>query len=302
MAKRKYDIDALLEAGKDAHLTDNYMGEKKQSKVDGDEFVKLKIEDIEDNPLQPRKNIKNTELQELAKSIELHGLIHPITVIRVSDKKLVLLAGQRRVLAYKYLGKKEIPAIVREDDRFENLEKLDMLNDSTTAKVLFEISVSENESREALSPLELALSIDEVLKKKVYLSVNEVANVLGKSKAYISKIYSTLKLAKPILNDIAETRGVGHIEALYELQKIKDQDLQIKLYKKLKEGSINIDNIKTHSVKRKKDNISYDFKISKNNTLLKINTKLLSENEKEDMHNNLQRVIDKYINKNRKIY
>lgn len=295
MAKKKYDIDALLEAGKDAHLTDNFVDISQPNSVDGERYLKLKISELEDNPLQPRKAIRDEELQELAKSIELHGLIHPITVMRVSDKKLVLLAGQRRLLAYKYLKKEEIPAIVREDERFKNLAKLDMLNDATIAKILFEISVSENESREPLTPLELALSIDEVLKKKVYKSVNEVAGVLGKSKAYISKIYSTLKLAKPILKDIEETRGVGHIEALYELQKIKDETLQVDLYKKLKAGEINIDNIKVYSVVKKKNTKVYDFKISKNNISLKINTKNLSESKKNNMNDELQKIIDKYI-------
>jgi len=295
MAKKKYDINALMEAGKDAHLTDNFVDISNPNKIEGETFVKLKIGEIEDNPLQPRKSIQDNELQELVKSIELHGLIHPITVMRVSDKKLVILAGQRRLLAYKYLKKEEIPAIVREDDRFKNLAKLDMLNDASIVKILFEISVSENESREPLTPLELALSIDEVLKKKVYTSVNEVAKVLGKSKAYISKIYSTLKLAKPILKDIEETRGVGHIEALYELQKIKDETLQIDLYYKLKSGEINIDNIRVHSVSKKKTQNVYDFKISKNSVFLKINTKALSEEKRVAMNDELQAIVNKYI-------
>jgi ParB family chromosome partitioning protein len=295
MAKKKYDINALMEAGKDAHLTDNFVDITQPNKVDGETFQKLQLGEIEDNPLQPRKYIQDNELKDLVKSIELHGLIHPITVMRVSDKKLVILAGQRRLLAYKYLKREEIPAIVREDDRFKNLAKLDMLNDASIAKILFEISVSENESREPLTPLELALSIDEVLKKKVYASVNEVAKVLGKSKAYISKIYSTLKLSKPILKDIEETRGVGHIEALYELQKIKDETLQVDLYYKLKAGEINIDNIRVYSVKKKKIQNTYDFMISKNSVHLKINTKSLSEEKKVAMHDALQEIVDKYV-------
>jgi len=295
MAKKKYDINALMEAGKDAHLTDNFVDIAQSNSVDGETFVKLRLDDVEDNPLQPRKSIQEGELQELVKSIELHGLIHPITVMRVSDKKLIILAGQRRLLAYKHLKREEIPAIVREDERFKNFAKLDMLNDATIAKILFEISVSENESREPLTPLELALSIDEVLKKKVYSSVNEVAKVLGKSKAYISKIYSTLRLAKPILKDIEETRGIGHIEALYELQKVKDETLQVELYHKLKAGEINIDNIRVHSVAKKKTQYAYDFKISKNSVQLKINTKELSDEKRVAMNDALQRIVDEYL-------
>jgi len=297
MAKKNFNISAILEAGKNAHLSDNFIDVRDNNSVDGDVFIKLPIEDIEPNPLQPRKSIKEEELQELIKSIKLHGLIHPITVVKVSDKKQILLAGQRRLLAYKYMGEKEIPAIVREDKRVQDLEKLDMINDINISKILFEISVSENESREALTPLELALSIDEVLKKNIYASINEVAQVLGKSKAYISKIHSTIKLAKPILKDIEDTRAVGHIEALYELQKIKDETLQVDLYHKLKAGEINIDNIKAHSVIKKNSRPIYDFKISKNRVQMVINTQSISEENKLAMQSDLQSIIDKYIKK-----
>ena len=297
MAKKKFDLDAIMEAGSDAHLTDNFVNISTAQEIEGEKFEYLNVDDIEENPLQPRKIIDDLELKELASNIELHGLIQPISVIKVSDKKLILLAGQRRLLAHKQLKKKKIKAIVREDERFTNLAELDWLNDTTTTKVLFEISVSENDSREDLAPLDLALSMDEVLKKGAYKTINEIANVLGKSKTYISKIYSTLRLSKPILEDLAKTRGVGHIEALYELQKIKDHDLQVSLYKKLKAGEINIDNIRVYSVKKPKIvKMAYDFKISKNNVMLKINTKLLSDEKKEAMNSKLQKIIDEYIN------
>ncbi len=296
MAKKKFDLDAIMEAGSDAHLTDNFINISEGNEIEGEKFEYLNVDEIEENPLQPRKMIDEKELKELASNIELHGLIQPITVIKVSDKKLILLAGQRRLLAHKQLKKEKIKAIVREDERFSNLEELDWLNDVTITKVLFEISVSENDSRADLTPLDLALSMDEVLKKGAYKTINEIANVLGKSKTYITKIYSTLRLAKPILEDLAKTRGVGHIEALYELQKIKDEKLQVELYHKLKAGDINIDNIRVHSVKKTKSaKTAYDFKVSKNNVTLKINTKLLSDEKKEQMNSKLQMIIDEYV-------
>lgn len=299
MAKRKFDLDAIMEAGSDAHLTDNFVNISVREEIEGEKFEYLNVEDIEENPLQPRKMIDEVQLKELASNIELHGLIQPISVIKVSDKKLILLAGQRRLLAHKLLKKEKVKAIVREDERFTNLAELDWLNDTTITKILFEISVSENDSREDLTPLDLALSMDEVLKKGAYKTINEIANVLGKSKTYISKIYSTLRLAQPILEDLSKTRGVGHIEALYELQKIKDQTLQVELYNKLKAGEINIDNIRVHSVKKTKSiKNMYDFKVTKNNVTLKINTKSLSDERKESMNDKLQNIIDEYVKVN----
>jgi len=89
MAKRKFDIDAILQAGEGAHLVDKEIPDRKTGgDIDGEQFVLLNVDEIEDNPLQPRRNINEKEIEELAANIDLHGLIQPITVIKVSDQKL----------------------------------------------------------------------------------------------------------------------------------------------------------------------------------------------------------------------
>ena len=296
MAKRKFNIDAILQAGEGAHLVDKEIPDRKTGgDIDGEQFVLLNVNEIEDNPLQPRRNINEKEIEELAANIDLHGLIQPITVIKVSDQKLILLAGQRRLLAHKILKKEKIKAIVREDERFSSLDKLGGLDEANLTKALFEISVSENELREPLSPLELALSIDEVLKKGAYRNINDIASVLGKSKSYVTKIYSTLKLSPVILDDLRESRGVGHIEALYELQKVSDKKLQEKLYFQLKNGEINIDDIRRYSVsKTTQKSEPFKLKLSRTEATLKINTRRLSKELRDDLQKELEEIAKRY--------
>ena len=79
--------------------------------IGGETFVELNVDEILNNPMQPRIKIDEEEIKELARSIKLHGLIQPISVIKAGDK-FILKAGQRRWLAHKELGLKTIKAIV----------------------------------------------------------------------------------------------------------------------------------------------------------------------------------------------
>jgi len=143
--------------------------------------------------------------------------------------------------------------------------------------------------------LELALSIDEVLKKGAYRNINDIASVLGKSKSYVTKIYSTLKLSPVILDDLRESRGVGHIEALYELQKVSDKKLQEKLYFQLKNGEINIDDIRRYSVsKTTQKNEPFKLKLSRTEATLKINTRRLSRELRDDLQKELEEIAKRY--------
>lgn len=82
------------------------------SQVDG-ELKEIKISDISPDPEQPRKYFNDEKLKELASSIEIHGVLQPIVVVR-KDSKFLIVAGERRYRASKIAGLKKIPAIVRE--------------------------------------------------------------------------------------------------------------------------------------------------------------------------------------------
>ena len=74
---------------------------------------KILLEQIEVNPFQPRADFNQQALEELASSIKIHGVIQPITVRKISDKKYQLISGERRLRASKMAGMTDIPAYVR---------------------------------------------------------------------------------------------------------------------------------------------------------------------------------------------
>jgi ParB family chromosome partitioning protein len=126
------------------------------------------------NPDQPRKHFSETALADLAASIQARGLLQPIVVRRTPDGYR-LLAGERRFRAAKVAGLDRVPALIREGD--DDLE----------------IALIENLQREDLSPLEEAEALAMLIERHGY-SHREVADLLGKSRPYVSNTLALNKL------------------------------------------------------------------------------------------------------------
>lgn len=184
---------------------------------DCESFMELNVNNIKSNPMQPRLHIDESELNDLMRSIRQHGLIQPISVVQTGYDDFILQTGQRRLIAHKELGLKTIKAIVHESNK-------------DVEKSLFEIAVIENIQRENLNPLELALSLREAMNKNLYKNLDELGNVLGKSKSYISKALKVLLLDDDVIKDLEENKSTNDIESLYEIQKIKDKKEQVEVY------------------------------------------------------------------------
>lgn len=220
MAKRKINAAMILAAGEDAHLqTKEKVAHAKP--IDGESFLELNVDDIVNNPMQPRLQIDEEELADLSRSIKLHGLIQPIAVISTGEGKYILKAGQRRWLAHKKLGLEKIKAIVQEEAIIPKKE---------SEKALFEIAVLENTQRDNLVPLELALALKNALDKKLYKNMEELSIAMSKSKSYISKVLKVLSLEEEVVEDLRKNKSTNDIEALYEIQKIKDPADQVQVY------------------------------------------------------------------------
>ena len=286
MAKRKINAAMILAAGEDAHLQTNEKVSHAKP-IDGETFLELNVEDIKNNPMQPRLHIDEDELNELARSIKLHGLIQPIAVIKVGQSDYILKAGQRRWLAHKQLGLSKIKAIVQEETILPKRE---------SEKALFEIAVLENTQRDNLNPLELALSLRQAMDKKLYNNMDELSKAIGKSKSYVSKIMKVLALEDDIIKDLSKNKSTNDIEALYEIQKIKDSIEQVNAYfdfitKKLDRKALRELN--------KKEKVSHAkqkeyFFIQKNNEQIKIKLDIrqFSEKEKKSIINELEVILE----------
>lgn len=171
------------------------------------EIVYIDINEIKPNSRQPRKTFDDDKIEELANSIELHGLIQPI-MVRSAQRGYELVAGERRWRAARRAGLKKIPAIVRELDEQQNML----------------IAIIENMQREDLNAIEEALALDEMI-RTFGLTQEEVSRSVGKSRPYITNALRLLKLPEPVRNMVSEgALSGGHARAIAGL---KDEALQI---------------------------------------------------------------------------
>jgi len=179
--------------------------------------ISLIIEDKD----QPRKLFKSDGIDELAKSIKEQGLINPITVRPTDDNKYKIIAGERRFLASKKAGLKDIPAIVR---------------DVEEADVRF-LSLIENIQREDLNDIDKGKAVKE-LKEKYSFTWEEIASKLGLKKRRILQIVSLLNLPGEIKEDIRKKK-ISSRKGL-EIKKIKDSKIAKEVHKKIVEDNLSL--------------------------------------------------------------
>ncbi len=287
MAKRKINAAMILAAGEDAHLqTKEQVSHAKP--IDGESFLELPVEEIQNNPMQPRIHVAEEELDELARSIKLHGLIQPIAVIKVGEGDYILKAGQRRWMAHKKLGLKKIKAIVQEETILPKKER---------DKALFEIAVLENTQRDNLNPLELALSLRQAMDKKLYKNLEELSQALGKSKSYVSKVMKVLQLEESIIKDLGKNKSTNDIEALYEIQKITDSAEQGRVYKDFISKKLDRKALREYNKKEKVSHVKvpYSFSNKGNSIKLEVDSSPLTEEKKKKMIKELEVILEGYL-------
>ncbi len=169
------------------------------------------IADISLNPFQPRKNFEIEKLNELSISIEQLGIIQPITVRKLKDKKYQLISGERRLRASKIAGIKKIPAYIR------------IANDQQ----MLEMALVENIQRENLNPIEIALSYKRLI-DEVKLTQEQCSEKVGKNRSTITNFLRLLNLPEVIQKSLKDkTISNGHARALLS---VKNKESQINLF------------------------------------------------------------------------
>lgn len=155
---------------------------------------KIQLEKLVTNPFQPRKIFDDEAIEELAQSIQEHGIIQPI-VVRKKGKKYEIVVGERRFRASKIAGLDEIPAIVKE----------------LTEEQMMEIAILENLQREDLTPIEEAEAYQSLI-EKLHFTQEDLAKRLGKSRPHITNHIRLLQLpeeVRKLLNDGLLSMGHG---------------------------------------------------------------------------------------------
>jgi ParB family chromosome partitioning protein len=177
---------------------------------DNERVQKLLIQDIVPNPDQPRREFDQSALDEMAKSIEQHGVVQPIIVVRHNEAYRIV-AGERRWRAAKLAKLTHMPAIVRSMQELEELE----------------LSLIENIQRVDLSPLEQALSVFK-LQQQFNLSLDEIAKKLGKAPSTVSNLSRLLQLPDEAREALREGKiSEGHARAILSLKGLSDKQAEL---------------------------------------------------------------------------
>ncbi len=168
----------------------------------------IPIISIAPNPSQPRSEINDEGLEELAKSILEHGILQPLILSKnASDNQYTLIAGERRLRAAEIAGLESIPAIIRNVTEQERLE----------------IALIENIQRENLTPLEAALAYQQ-LSDEFNLSHEDISRKVGKSRTAITNTLRLLKLPDNVQLALHSGKiSEGHARALLGLPSKKSQ-------------------------------------------------------------------------------
>ena len=187
-----------------------------------EEVVKIPIEKIIPNRFQTRTIFDDEKIEELSRTIHIHGVIQPIVVRRSSsDDGYEIIAGERRYRAMKKLQWAEVPAIVRQ------------LSDKETAS----IALIENLQREELTAIEEALAYQQLLELHS-LTQEALAQRLGKSQSTVANKLRLLKLPQFIQEAILKREITErHARALIA---VKDEQLQLQLITAAKEYDWNV--------------------------------------------------------------
>ena len=184
-------------------------------------YQMLPIYKVEPNRDQPRQDFDEEELQNLAESISVHGIIQPLTVRELPSGYYQIIAGERRFRASKMAGLTEIPAIVLEKD------------DEQTAK----IALVENLQREDLNPIEEAMAYCS-LAEEYNMTQEDLAREVGKSRSAIANAIRLLDLPDEVLALVASgTLSAGHARTLLGLN---DEDAIYPMAKLCIEGDFSV--------------------------------------------------------------
>ena len=236
---------------------------------------KTPIHKLVPNKFQPRKNFDKKQLDELAASIKNRGIIQPIAIRKVSDDKFEIIAGERRWRAAQLANIHEVPTVLLDAD------------DGLAA----EFAVLENVQREGLNPLEEADGYQTLIDQFSYTQ-DKIAEMIGKSRAYITNTLRLKKLPNEIQNMV--TNGLltpGHARSLIDVKNnialakiIIKKNLSVRQAEKLSKNKTRLINVS--------GNIGVDANIVdlQNQLELKTGMKVKIDNKK----NNAGRIIFEY--------
>ena len=202
-----------LGRGIDAIFTDSIQD-------DGTQIIEIPSDEIYPNPIQPRKSFDEKSIADLAESIKKNGLISPI-LVRRTNTRYEIIAGERRYHACKLAGISKIPSIVKD------------ISDAEA----FKISLIENLQREDLNPMEETEAYY-TLKEQFGLTHQDIADAVLKDRSTITNSMRLIHLpeeAKSALRD--GLISTGHARALLM---VENEGVMISLLRRIVNHGLNV--------------------------------------------------------------
>ena len=181
----------------------------------------IRLDSIEVNETQPRKDFDELALQELAHSIQSYGIIQPVTVRPIQNGKYQLISGERRYRASLLAGLREIPAYVRTVDEILSLE----------------MALVENIQRENLNAVEIALTYQRLL-NECNLSHEELSVKVGKERATVTNYLRLLRLTAEVQQAIVDKKiSMAHARTMVAVENV---EMQKKILKEIIKNQLSV--------------------------------------------------------------
>lgn len=196
------------------------MQTENDKKISSTGEILLKINQVEPNRDQPRKDFDEDALLELSDSIKQFGILQPLVVQKKNDY-YEIIAGERRWRAAKLAGLKEIPVVIK----------------TYTNQEIVEISLIENIQRENLNPIEEAMAYKRLL-EEFNLKQDEVAERVSKSRTAVTNSMRLLKLCDKVQQMVVDDMiTTGHARALLA---IDDEEQQFIIANKIFDEKLSV--------------------------------------------------------------
>ncbi|MGR5120113.1 ParB/RepB/Spo0J family partition protein [Vibrio astriarenae] len=208
-------LDALL-------ATSSYAREKQQVATQSQALsndgtlADLSIHQLQPGVYQPRKDMSDEALAELSASIQSQGIIQPIVVRKVAEERYEIIAGERRWRAAKQAGLKQVPCLIK----------------NVQDRAAVAMALIENIQREDLNAIEESQALER-LQEEFQLTHQQIADVIGKSRATVSNLLRLNQLEEQVKHLVEQkSLEMGHARALLALESESQYQVAEQIVKK----------------------------------------------------------------------
>lgn len=195
-------LNSLLGLNDDIRINEHNSATPVSNRVASESVIYISPDKIKRNPYQPRFHFEQEELQSLANSIKVDGIVQPLIVTKNDKNEFILIAGERRWRASRIVGLKEVPVIVK----------------SVTPNESLRIAIIENVQRADLNVIEEGKAYQTLI-NDFEITHDECAIQVGKDRSTVTNLIRMLSLPQTVQQHLLEKNiSMGHGRALLSLE------------------------------------------------------------------------------------